>query len=134
MNKFVETFKSSKYTLVLLNLLLAGVFLVLAMTSWANAFEITPSIVLENTVTTEYSVENDTFDSSFESELIYGVNPNLSAHLLATFDLNDPQFTGAQMGVEFTPVQLDGLTASAYSVFNADLEYTDTTLELEFKF
>ena len=65
---------------------------------------------------------------------MYGVNPNLSAHLLAEFNLNDAVLTEARMGVEFTPVQVNGLTASAYSSFDIDLEYVDTELALEFKF
>lgn len=116
-----------------LNLALAASFLTLAA-SGAFAFELTDGIRLDNTVTSIYSVENDVFNSDFESELVYGVNPNLSAHVLADFDLNDVEFTELRVGVEYTPVQINGLTLSAYSIFDSSVEYTDTELSLELKF
>ena len=114
----------------------------LLITSAVLAAFATPSLAVElgngfaydTTLTAEYSVEADTFTTPYEGELNYDLAAGLKAYADTTVDLQELDFTGVDLGLEYVPAKFDKLTITTEAQFDADLEYSDlvVTAELEF--
>ena len=98
------------------------------------AFDLGRGFVLDNTVTAEYSVETDVFTSIYEAEVNYVFDNGVLAYAQTEIDLQDIDFTGLNLGVEYAPVAFNELTLNTEVQFDSDLNYSDLVLTAEVKF
>lgn len=117
-----------------MNNLFALTAVAMLLASTASAFELGNGIAWDTTATATYSVENEEFATVVDTELNYSINADLTAYLSTSFDLQDPEFTGAELGVSWDVSQVEGLEAVAWVDLDSDLEYVDATIEVSFSF
>lgn len=115
------------------NVLIASAVLAM-LASPSLAFEVGQGFAFDSTVNAEYSVEARQFTTSYTGELNYEVTTSVTAYVDTTVDLQNIDFTGANLGVEYVPTTFDKLTVNAEAQFNEDLQYTDTVIYAELKF
>lgn len=114
----------------------------LLITSAVLAAFATPSLAVElgkgfaydSTITAEYSVETENFTTVYEGELNYDLSTGLKVYAYTAVDLQDIDFTGVDIGLEYVPTKFDKLTITTEAQFNADLEYSDLIITAELKF
>lgn len=100
----------------------------------AHAFDLGNGFAWDTTATATYSVENEELVSVLDTELNYTIDEGLVAYASTSFDLEDPEFTGAELGVTWEVAQVNGLGAAAWVDLDSDLEYVDATIEVSFSF
>lgn len=115
------------------NLLLATAA-VFAFAGTANAFELGRGFSLDNTLEFVYSVETETFTSTYEAELNYAIAPDWRAFVLTEVDIQDINFDGLELGIEWEPAAYDFVTFTTTAYFDNGMNYTDVELMLEVRF
>lgn len=114
----------------------------LLITSAVLAMLATPSLALQlndklsfnNDVVAAYSVETDVFSASNTFELNYEVRDGLEVYFDSTIDLQDIDFSGANLGVSYTPASFNKITVTTEAQFDANLDYSDLVISAELKF
>jgi hypothetical protein len=115
------------------NLLLATTA-IFAFAGTANAFDLGNGFRLDNTVEFVYSVETQTFTSTYEPELSYAFAPDWRVFALTEFDLQDINFEGLELGIEWAPAAYSFATFTATAFFDNGMNYTDIEVMLEIRF
>ncbi len=100
----------------------------------ANAFELGNGFAWDTTATATYSVEAEDFAVVLDTELNFEVAEGAVAYITTSFDLEDPVFTGAELGVDWAVPQAEGLNLSAWVDLDENAEYVDATIEASFSF
>lgn len=100
----------------------------------AAALDLGNGFTLDNTVTLEYHVEADTTVADFETELTYSVSEQVSVYAYTYVDLKDVDFTGIDLGVDYTPAQVKNLVLNAEAQFDDSFEYQELVISAEYKF
>lgn len=113
-------------------LITSALFAVLATPTLA--FDLGRGFVLDNTVTAEYSVETEVFTTLYEAEVNYAFDNGVLAYAQTEIDLQDVDFNGLDLGLEYVPAELDQLTLTTEVQFDSDLNYSDVVLTAEVKF
>ena len=98
------------------------------------ALELGKGFALENDINASYTLDAKDFAISDKLELSYSVTSDAKVYLDSTLDLQDIDFNGANLGVEYVPASFNKLTLNAEAQFDQDLEYTDTVVYAELKF
>ncbi len=89
---------------------------------------------LNNTVTLEYFVEAEDAVATYEAELTYSVNDQLSLYAYTEIDLEDIDFVGLDLGATYNPAQLEIAEFNIEAQFDNDLEYQELVLSAELQF
>jgi opacity protein-like surface antigen len=114
-------------------LLITSTILTLLATP-ALALDFGNGIALNNTITAEYSVETDVFTTTYEPQLQYSLGNGVVAYAETLIDLQDIDFVGLDIGLEYTPAKFDKLTVTTEVQFDADLGYSDVVVKAELTF
>jgi hypothetical protein len=115
------------------NILLAGVAF-FGLATAANAFELGYGVTLDNTLEFVYSVETENFTSTYEPELSYRIDQDWRAFALTEIDLQDINFVGMEIGIEWEPQAYEFVTFTTTAFFDNGMNYTDVEIMLEVRF
>ena len=115
------------------NLLITSAVLAM-LAAPAMAVELGKGLAFDSTISTSYSIEVEEFSSSYKGELNYTITPDLTAYFNTTIDLQEMDFTGSVLGIDYVPATYNKLTFSVQAVYDANLDYTDTLISAELKF
>lgn len=105
-----------------------------ALATPALAIELGNGFAFDNTVTLEYSVEAEDTTATYEADLNYQLNDQTSLYAYTEVDLEDVDFTGLDVGVNFTPAQLSAVEFTAEVQFDDELHYDELVLSAEVNF
>lgn len=100
----------------------------------AMAADLGNGFILDTTISTEYSVENDKLSAFYEGQLNYAFGNGFNAYAYTEVDLRDPEFVGLDLGVEYNRAELQALTLTAEVQLDDKLEYSDLVLKAELEF
>lgn len=115
--------------------MISAAIAMIAIAMPAAAFQLGSSqFRLDNEFESIYSVENKEFTTTLETELNFSPVQDVKFYSLAYFDLNQSELVGTEWGVDYTPSQLKGLTATTAVITDRDFEYVDTIVAIEYKF
>ena len=114
------------------NLLIAATALSLLGTS-AMAFDIGSQAYLDSTVDVVYSVEQEDFTAEYELELGADLNDSFTVYGVTTVDIRDPDFTGLEIGVDYT-APMGNLVLTSAVLLDPDVEYVDVELRASLSF
>jgi hypothetical protein len=83
----------------------------------------------------EYNTDSEVFATTYSPELRYIPLESVSMYVSTDLDLQDIDFTGATVGVEYAP-GVAGLNLVAYvkSTVDSDFEFSGATIGAELKF
>jgi len=115
------------------NLLITSAVLAMLATP-SLALELTEKLSFDTTIKAAYSVETDVFAASNSFELNYEVRDGLAVYLDTAINLQDIAFTGANLGVSYTPASFNKITVTTEAQFDGNLEYSDLVISAELKF
>lgn len=115
------------------NVLITSAILALLATP-SLAVELGNGFALDTTIIAEYSVETELFTATYEPELRYTLNSEVVLYTETVIDLQDVDFVGLDVGVEYTPAKFDVLTLTTEAQFDEDLQYSDVVVKAEFNF
>lgn len=100
----------------------------------ALAIDLGNGWAFDNTVTLEYYVEAEDTDATYEAKLSYAVGAEVSLYAYTEVDLEDVDFTGLDLGVNYAPEQLKYLNFNAELQLDDELSYNELVLTAEVSF
>ena len=115
-------------------LLIASAAILALGTGSAMAVELTDKLAWNTELTTNYSVTDDVFATSFETGVSYNVIEGVSVYGTFYADVKAAEFTGSEFGVTYSPAQVKQLSASAYVTLDNNFENEQAFVEVSLKF
>ena len=89
----------------------------------ASAFDVgSTGLQFNNKLVTEYETKAEDFSLAYTPELRYIPLEGLSVYVKSEFDLKDPNFAGATVGVEYMP-GIDSLDLVTYVKSTSDKDF-----------
>ena len=105
-----------------------------ALATPALAVDLGNGWAFDNTVTLEYFVEAEDTDATYEAELSYAWGSEVTLYAYTEVDLEDIDFTGLDLGVNYAPEQLKYVNFNAEVQLDDDLSYDELVLTAEVRF
>jgi hypothetical protein len=105
-----------------------------ALATPALAIDLGNGWVFDNTVTLEYFVEAETTAATYEAELSYALNTEVTLYAYTEVDLKDVDFTGLDLGVNYAPDQLKYVNFNAEVQLDDKFSYNELVLTAEVRF
>lgn len=106
----------------------------IALASPALAAELGNGWAFDTTITLDYYVESEDTVATYEGELNYHVNDEVKLYLYTEVDLEDVQFDGVDLGVNYAPAQVKYVNFNAEVQLDDNLEYDELKLTAEVSF
>ena len=106
----------------------------LALASPALAMELGNGWAFDNAVTIEYSAEAKETAATYEADLNFQLNDEVSLYAFTEVDLQDVAFDGADLGVSYTPAQLTAVTLNAEVQLDNELRYDEFVMSAKLSF
>lgn len=107
---------------------------VFALATPALAIELGNGFAFDNTVTLEYAVEAEDTVATYEADLNYQLNDEVSLYAFTEVDLQDVDFTGLDLGVDYSPAKLSAVQFNAEIQLDDQLRYDELVLSAEVSF
>jgi hypothetical protein len=105
-----------------------------ALASPALAVELGNGWAFDSTVTLDYYVESENTEAIYEGELNYQLNDEVKLYAFTEVDLKDVHFDGVDLGVNYSPAQVQYLNLNAEIQLDSDLDYSELVLTAEVSF
>ncbi len=105
-----------------------------ALASPALAVELGNGWAFDTTVTLDYYVESEDTVATYEGELNYQVNDEVKLYAYTEVDLEDVHFDGVDLGVNYSPAQVQYLNLNAEIQLDDNLEYNEFVVTAEVSF
>jgi hypothetical protein len=105
-----------------------------ALATPALAIDLGNGWAFDNTVTLEYFVEAEETEATYEAELSYSLSDQLYVYAFTEVDLRNVNFDGLDLGVNYSPAQIEYLNLNAEIRLDDELSYDELVLTAEVRF
>jgi hypothetical protein len=108
--------------------LLTTAAVILAAATPALALDLGNGWALDNEVTLKYYVETHETTATYEGQLSYAVNTQVSVYARTEVDLANLNFTEVGLGATYTPQQLQAVSFTVEAQLDNSLSYNQVAL------